>query len=297
MKTTRGFTIWELLFIVLLLALIVGIVLPATTRTCGGGSKQLKCSTQVRNIVQAMQVFANANKEQYPLPSLVDANNTTVADQGDAKNTTGNILSILIYNASISTELCVSPQEVSNNIKVYDQYYNEKPIAAVNPAKALWDPAFSADFTAKSGGHTSYANLQPSADRRSMWSNTFSATEPVFANRSPQIASVDAQGNPASFIDLNGKIVPKPDHSNTLLIHGPRTTWEGNIGYNDGHVNTEVQYTPTEMKVLATSTNGKKTVEQRDCPFFDEPAHLGNAFLGIFTKASTEREAFKGIWD
>ena len=34
---------------------------------------------------------------------------------------------------------------------------------------------------------------------------------------------------------------PAPD---TLLIHGGRTTWEGNVGFNDGHVSFETKPTP-----------------------------------------------------
>ena len=32
--------------------------------------------------------------------------------------------------------------------------------------------------------------------------------------------------------------------SNTLLIHGGRTTWEGNIAYNDNHITFETRPDP-----------------------------------------------------
>ena len=35
--------------------------------------------------------------------------------------------------------------------------------------------------------------------------------------------------------------------SNTLLIHGGRTTWEGNVAYNDNHVNFETRPDPETL--------------------------------------------------
>jgi hypothetical protein len=48
--------------------------------------------------------------------------------------------------------------------------------------------------------------------------------------------------NAAGARDPNSAPVGK--NSNTLLIHGGRTTWEGNIAYNDNHVNFETRPTP-----------------------------------------------------
>ena len=42
----------------------------------------------------------------------------------------------------------------------------DAPKAAVNPANALWDPAFNADFTGGKTGNDSYAHVQPAGARK-----------------------------------------------------------------------------------------------------------------------------------
>src|SRR5690606_32187581 len=145
---------------------------PAKTTTSGSpltnareAARQVKDAAQIRNFIQAMVVFALNNKDVYPLPSLLALNNDTVADAGAAKDTTANTFSILVYQGAISTELLVSPAESNPTIKRFNDYEFVDPKAAVNPAKALWDPALSADFSEGKTGHISYAHLQPTGGR------------------------------------------------------------------------------------------------------------------------------------
>lgn len=162
------------------------------------------------------------------------------------KDTSNHILSILVYNNSISPELLYCPSETNSAITYCPSYQYSNPKAAVNPANAVWDPALRCDFTT-GVGHTSYAMLKPDGDPRAAltdpkagrlrhWSNTFNATEAVFGNRGPFVTGRDAKGN-----------VLYDKKSLTMLIHGGRSTWEGNIGYNDNHVNFETRMDPTEI--------------------------------------------------
>ena len=101
-----------------------------------------------------------------------------------------------------------------------------------------------------SGGNFSYGIMPAVGNRRPKWSNTFSAVEAAIGNRgcsfilqpnnaTTGVWTVDPTTNtPSTF---NG---PVGINSNTLLIHGARTTWEGNIGYNDNHVNFETRADP-----------------------------------------------------
>lgn len=80
-------------------------------------------------------------------------------------------------------------------------------------------------------------------------------------------------------------------NSNTLLIHGTKNKWEGQV---DNHVDFGLQ----EWVEGGTYTDaaGKKWT---DLLFYDEPDDAAgtNAFLGIFIKAGPERKDFKAIWD
>ncbi|HYD00100.1 MAG TPA: hypothetical protein VEB22_02640 [Phycisphaerales bacterium] len=297
----RGLTRVEVIVIVLAacgvvcVAVCIGgaaIFLPALAKA-RSSARQIKCATQTRNVVQAMTIFAQGNKDSYPLPSILDANNQTVATQGRAKDTSDNVLSVLCFTSMISPELLYCPSESNSNIRIHAAYQSSAPSAAVNPAKALWDPAFRCDFTTGQG-NSSYAMLQPSGDidapesdpaargRLSVWSNTFNATEAVFGNRAPLITGVDAAGQ----VSFNAG-------SNTLAIHGGRSTWEGNIAYNDNHVNFETSFAP--QGVVYRTAGGRRP----DVLFYDEPddATKRNIYMGIWTTAGTLPSEFKGIND
>ena len=281
MKKNRGFTLIELLVVIAIIALLVGILLPALGKA-RASARQLKCSTQVRGIVQAMVVWANNNQSKYPLPSEIDTGNTTVAAVGELKNTTGNILSLMIFNGNISSEICVSPAESNTGaISVKKDYSLSNPSGASQPSNALWDPGFMGTpyqnpvlGTGTSGqGNNSYAHVPPFHRRKALWSDTYSSTEAVFGNRGPQFSGTTAPttGRWALTSGTYGTA------SNTLLIHGGRSTWEGNIGYNDGHVTFETKPNPDAITYNKTGTTGTAV---SDNLFVDETDEAGATATG-----------------
>jgi hypothetical protein len=285
----RGFTTVDLVALsilsVIIIVFLAGVFLPARGRG-GTPGRLLKDSTQIRGIHQAMVVWIQSNNDQFPLPSRIDLNDFTVPEQGPAKDTTANIYSMLIWVGSVGTEMFISPAEVNGNINMHETYEFQDPRAAVNPAKALWDPAFRADFTSQEGGHTSYAHLLPSGPRSKLWRNDFNAATPILGNRGQQVAAV--QYNKAG---IASPVYANPQ-SNTLLIHGTRARWEGNIAFNDNHV----EFVTTPKSGHYTAADGSK---REDLLFFDEPDDPTglNYYLGIFTKAGPEPKNFRAIWD
>lgn len=308
-QTRRAFTLIELGATVAAVGL-VGAAGTIIARQPIDQERQRKDGTQVRGIGQALVVWAQNNKDVYPLPSKIDAADATVktalgeaktdeqkAAAARAKDTTANIYSLLVYNGMLSTEILVSPAEKNPSIVVKEDYQFDQPGAAANPKEALWDPAFSADFTGGKKGNVSYAHLQPCGARMAKWSNTFVATEAVVSTRGPEIKSVRQHFE-------NGSVTPTfaNPQSITLQLFGNGAAWSGNQVFNDNHVEF----------LAGTLENGKPvkpaqgfTYTAKDARVwpdlwnYDEADDLkaANTYIGIFTKAGAKPKDWTAIWD
>ena len=253
-------------------------------------STQLKDATQLRGIVQALVIWAQNNEGKFPLLSKLDLAGNTIRGEAESKDTTANIFSILVFNGFIPTDMCVSPAEVNSSIKPCDTYEFNEPKAAANPKLALWDPAFSADFTGGRTGNVSYGHALPFGERLANWSDTFNASQALAGNRGPEVLGVNMAADGAPVERLANPA------SNTMRIHGAMDTWEGNTAYGDSHVNFETRLTPGVNVSAFENAQGKKVA---DCLFFDEPedAKHTNNYLGIFVSAGKRAQDWKAIWD
>jgi prepilin-type N-terminal cleavage/methylation domain-containing protein len=280
MKNRKGFTLIELLVVIAIIALLIGILLPALGKA-RQSARQLKDQTQVRGILQGMVVWAQNNGDYYPLPSAVDKANQTVAaaTATDAvkKDITRNIFSLLIFNGFVPVEMFVSPAESDGLVSVMSGYQTDRPTGTAVVDKGLWDPKFRGTVIdgnplptgaiQNDGGNNSYGHTPPVGKRKAKWSNTFTSTEAVLANRGPYYTNSGGSGNTLVW-DLATNS-PFGDGSNTLLIHGSRTKWEGQVGYNDNHVDFSLQPDPEGLTwTFTTLPQGERT--QRDNIFVNE---------------------------
>ncbi|HEX2838341.1 MAG TPA: hypothetical protein VHN77_09470 [Phycisphaerales bacterium] len=304
MTERRGITLIEVMIVVavvLTVLVVLGWVVGTRARVA---SRKIHDGTQVRGIHQGLVLWCQSCNDSYPLPSQYDKTNSTIAvDDPTTKNTTANIYSILVFNGFFSTELLVSPAETNPRIQVFAGYTDRSPPTAVTPPQALWDPAFSTDFIAGIGG-TSYAHMvpatreppqSPEGSRNSRWSNTFQSTEPVVGLRGPMTAGDRTDGKGVRLTTMDAA-------SNTLRFFGPSSTWRGNVGYNDNHVQFEDSHAPQSTR-CGPHRNAQASWD--DFLFFDEylptdgPDHpyFINAYLGIFTKAGPTMGDYGAIWD
>ncbi len=152
-------------------------------------------------------------------------------------------------------------------------------------------PSGSMDLKAKSGelGRTG---------RWKMWSDTYSTTEAVISDRMPEIESVTVEGDglKAGQYAVKTKIAD----SNTRKIHGGKTTREGNVGYNDNHV----EFVTTLGPIPGASLGGE-VLDQGSarsgwmCSGLMRRTTRMRAicFWGCLRRRGEKPEEFKGIWD
>jgi hypothetical protein len=294
----RGFTLADGAGLIAAIGLI-GVVAIAQQAKDDFAARQTKDATQIRGIHQGMVLWAQNNEDRYPIPSKHDSQDQTIkATDPMTKETTANIYSVLIFNGYLPTSILVSPAETSLNIAVDQDYELTNPKAAATPATALWDPAFSADFTRGNVGNTSYAHQIPASERRERWSNTFQADEPILGNRGPKVESVDevrdAEGNVTVVPELANEL------SQTFDLFGDSKSWKGNIAFNDNHVEFLAELMHKDVMYDIDKPLGEPGQRRvADVIFFDESdaKNRQNAYLGIFTKAGERTKAYRAIWD
>lgn len=283
---SRGFGLVETVVVILAAILLIAILIPAIGRRPHGHTRQVRDSSHLRSVIQAQILWAQNNRDRFALPSAIDVSDATVPEPARAKDTSANIYSILLYNGLVTTELLVSPAELGN-VEKYEGYELVAPRAAASPASALWDPAFRADFTGDQPGGVSYAHQIPHPLDTKRWGTAWDAGYASISNRGPLVTGVSYQrGGAVDAIEFD-------EDSLTLLFHGERRSWQGNVGFNDNHVQMLDGFAPGEL-TYPTESGARRG----DVLFYDEPdSMMDNNFLALFTKAGDRRSDFKPIWD
>lgn len=261
MKRTKGFTLVELLVVMAIIALLLGLLLPALAKA-RMTARQVKDATQLGQVHKAWLTWSREFNGIFPTPGLI--NRAAVGGQqipgkgleDITRNSHDNLYAACIAQNYISPQVCVSPSESSSNVAIASDFnYNKYDIAQ----DIYWDDRFDTDLLGRC--NTSYGTMNLDGARKAQqWKESLDSKFAIVGNRGVKNGSYAAA-------DYNA--------SKTLEIHGGRNSWEGNTCYNDNHVNFEKNFTPDGTRKLA---NG--TAEVDDNIFLEETfANKSDIFL------------------
>ncbi len=236
MTTTRkrtGFTLIELLVVMAIIALLVGLLLPALNQA-RAKAKLLRDQTQLKQVQTAWVIYARESDGVYPTPGLINRLPDPVLGQDlpgrgpeDIEiNDSARMYSACIMRNLFTPELIIGTTEVSGRIitKANYDWSLYDPIADVywhpTPDDPVDNPSpFVADVADQS--NTSYAHSMICGERKSKhWRDSLDSEYGIVSNRGVENGSLESN-------DYNSSI--------TIELHGSRKEWLGNVCFNDGH--------------------------------------------------------------
>ena len=215
---------------------ILGLLLPSLAKARSEATR-LKDATQIRQIHQSWVIWANEWEGGFPTPGLINRlpfEGEEVPGRGPEDvlaNDHAALYSACIMANLFTPALCVGPTEPNANVYIKDDY-NWDLYSPMDDS--FWDPSFQVKLDSIS--NASYAALALTGERKaSHWRETMDRGFAVLGNRG--VKNGVEKGSDY-------------DRSLTLLIHGSRRNWLGNVCYNDNHVDLQDTFTPLGLTYL-----------------------------------------------
>lgn len=276
-KSHRAFTLIELLVVMSIIALLLGILLPALAKA-RKNALQVKCATQIKQMHTGLLTLANDDpKFNFLLPGEVNRTaisnggaNAEIIGRGDydeKKNSHRNLWSAGVAKNLFPCALLVTPAETSSHILVCPNYnfnaYNpaadtfwwgDKTGVGMEEATSLFVcNGANAGIGASSFSYACMPLVKYLGStgtilnqrRAANWKSSANSKFVCLGNRGPLNG---VTGTPSAPADSYRS-------SLTLQIHGGGDGWDGNLCYGDDHVTYGRSMTPEGIDKVGLGAN------------------------------------------
>ena len=246
MTIKRGFTLIELLVVMAIIALLVGLLLPALARA-RAAARLTQDGVRIKQIHQSWITWSGEFEGSLPLPGLIDRLPDPVLGQvvsGRGPENPGQNDHAALYSVSIMQNYftpgqCIGTTETSGYVAAKDDYnwsYYDPSM------QQYWDQNFRADLDGAC--NVSYATTPLTGRRKTQeWRASFNSQFVVVGNRGPSPDGIDSDTAAIGSPDPQQHLAAMGE-SRTKEFHGGREEWVGQLCYNDNHIEISRTFWP-----------------------------------------------------
>jgi prepilin-type N-terminal cleavage/methylation domain-containing protein/prepilin-type processing-associated H-X9-DG protein len=192
-SSNKGFTLVELLVVIGIIALLISILLPSLSRARETANR-VKCGSNLRQIGQAMQLYANENQGNYPRTYYVNGTAPTVNTQGNNETQpfrTGSL--VQVNNMGAAMFLLLRTQDITSAVFVCPSSNAEPDSYQIPPVANRGNVQYQCNFSGANNfinRNCSYSiqNMYPSTTAINAgfrWTNTLTADFAIMADINP----------------------------------------------------------------------------------------------------------------
>ncbi|MAT82192.1 MAG: hypothetical protein CMJ29_11190 [Phycisphaerae bacterium] len=257
-----AFTIVELMVVITIIAILMGILLPALTGA-RNSARLLEEQKQAKTIVEGFAAYAASHDFRKPVPGLVQRQAVTVGDseryiegrgrENGSVNDHGAMLSLCVMERLFDADTTYSDSETNVNVYPYTNYNFDAydPYPTSGGPGVFWDKAYSNNLNLDENGeaeeeqgcHNSYAIMPISGERRQIaWDQQASSSFALLGTRGVE------DGDEQNIKD-----------SNSAGFFGREGQWRGIIVFADGHVEVSNNFWPVAAQYSVTDSSGNTT--------------------------------------